>query len=117
MMICCLDLEDTEGYDHLDFRRPVNDLRPQYLSTESIKTSSNRSRNSSHHSKDSNVGKDSPEARASGASRGDDSSSSGADWTDSVLNSLEKLNASSLSRTRKCIYKPDSPTDLNPVNL
>ena len=31
-----LDLEDGEGYDHLDFRRPVNDLKPQYLSSESI---------------------------------------------------------------------------------
>ena len=108
----CLDLEDAEGYDHLDFRRPVNELRPQYLSTESIKTSSHRSRNSSHQSKASG------DLRAGDASnKSDQSDSSGLDWTDSVLNSLEKLNNSSLSRTRKCIYKPESVTDLNPVNL
>ena len=49
------DLEDGEaeaegeGYDHLDFRRPVNELKPQYLSTESIKTE--RSRNTSGRSR------------------------------------------------------------------
>ena len=47
------DLEDgeaeAEGYDHLDFRRPVNELKPQYLSTESIKTE--RSRNTSGRSR------------------------------------------------------------------
>ena len=107
------DLEDGEGYDHLDFRRPVNDLKPQYLSSESIKT--DRSRNSSHHSKDSSKdisdtcsrpgetrdtckSRDQPETVISDLS-------SDQDWTDSVLNSLEKLNSSGIG-TRKCIYQP-----------
>ena len=51
------DLEDgeaeAEGYDHLDFRRPVNELKPQYLSTESIKTE--RSRNTSGRSRQGGI--------------------------------------------------------------
>ena len=106
------DLEDGEGYDHLDFRRPVNDLKPQYLSSESIKT--DRSRNSSRHSKDSSS-KDIVSDTRDTCPRSRDQVdtvdtvisdlSSDQDWTDSVLNSFEKLNNSGAG-TRKCIYQP-----------
>jgi len=134
-----IDLEDGEGYDHLDFRRPVNDLKPQYLSSESILGS--RSRNSSNHSsekviplpqeKDSgdtsrNVSTGNSSRHVSPGNTSDRSMrssnkdceksdlSSDQDWTDSVLNSLEKLNQSG-SRTRTCIYQPDSDGSSNMV--
>jgi len=112
-----LEDQDGETYDHLDFRRAVNELKPQYLSSESIKTE--RSRNSS-----SNRSKDSPgreqELKEQETVLSDlscvtsNNGSSDQDWTDSVLSSFEKLNNSG-SRTRKCIYKPES--DLDPVNV
>ena len=112
-----LEDQDGETYDHLDFRRAVNELKPQYLSSESIKTE--RSRNSS-----SNRSKDSPgreqELKEQETVLSDlscvtsNNGSCDQDWTDSVLSSFEKLNNSG-SRTRKCIYKPES--DLDPVNV
>ena len=112
LMFCVTELGEAEGYDHLDFRRPVNELKPQYLSTESIL--SQRSRNSSN--------KESPiksveelkvntvETVVTDLSGG---SSSDHNWTDSVLSSFEKLNNSG-SRTRKCIYQPDTSSQESP---
>jgi len=122
-----IDLEDGEGYDHLDFRRPVNDLKPQYLSSESILGS--RSRNSSNHSSEKVIpipqvsgdtsrhpspGNISDRSMRSDKDFDKSNLSSDQDWTDSVLNSLEKLNQSG-SRTRTCIYQPDSDESSNMV--
>lgn len=122
-----IDLEDGEGYDHLDFRRPVNDLKPQYLSSESILGS--RSRNSSNHSSEKVIpipqvsgdtsrqpspGNTSDRSMRSDKDCDKSNLSSDQDWTDSVLNSLEKLNQSG-SRTRTCIYQPDSDESSNMV--
>lgn len=103
-----IEQDETEGYDHLDFRRPVNELKPQYLSTESIL--SQRSRNSSSRSKESPA-KSQEELKMNTAemvmSDVSGTSSSDHNWTDSVLSSLEKLNNSG-SRTRKGIYQPET---------
>jgi len=103
-----IEQDETEGYDHLDFRRPVNELKPQYLSTESIL--SQRSRNSSSRSKESPA-KSQEELKMNPAetvmSDVSGTSSSDHNWTDSVLSSLEKLNNSG-SRTRKGIYQPET---------
>merc|ERR1711941_264481 len=110
-----IELGEAEGYDHLDFRRPVNELKPQYLSTESIL--SQRSRNSSNRSKESPIKSveelkvKTVETVVTDLSGG--SSSSDHNWTDSVLSSFEKLNNSG-SRTRKCIYQPDTSSQESP---
>ena len=107
-MVWFTELDESEGYDHLDFRRPVNELKPQYLSTESIL--SERSRNSSNRSKES-PGKSREELKVNTVetvmSDLSGASSSDHNWTDSVLSSLEKLNNSG-SRTRKGIYQPET---------
>ena len=89
-----------EEYDHLDFKRPVNELKPQYLSSETIKSVSDRSRNSSS--------RESPcRADMSDTSLG---SEPGSDMNlcDAVLGSFEKLN-NSQSRSRKTLYQPYGP--------
>jgi len=90
-----------ESYDRLDFTRPSQDLLPHYLSTETIK--SQRSRNSSSPSKDD---------RSAISDKSFESQASDTDFCQSVLTSVENLNASS-TRTRKTIYEPETDSGIS----
>lgn len=89
-----LDIEVGEEYDHLDFNRPLNELKAQYLSTETIKSVSDRSRNSSS--------RESPDTSLGSQPDSD------MNLCDAVLGSFEKLNQSQ-SRSRKTLYQPYGP--------
>ena len=98
----CLDIDEEVGeeYDHLDFKRPLNELKPQYLSSETIKSVSDRSRNSSS--------RESPcKAELSDNSLGSQQDSD-MNLCEAVLGSFEKLNHSQ-SRSRKTLYQPYGP--------
>ena len=83
-----------EEYDHLDFKRPLNELKPQYLSTESVlKSVSDRESPCKADLSDTSL-----------------ASEPGSDMNlcDEVLGSFEKLNHSQ-SRSRKTLYQPYGP--------
>ena len=83
-----------ESYDRLDFTRPIQDLKPHYQSTDTIRS---RSRNSSHLSK---------EGQDEISNNSFESNKSETDFCKEVLTSVENLNAST-TRTRKTIYEPE----------
>ena len=85
--------EPGEEYDHLDFHRPLNELKPQYLSSSSLRSS----RDSESPGKERGL----EVSDSSSASR----AASDMDLCEAVLGSFEKLNASQ-SRSRKTVYQP-----------
>lgn len=97
-----------ESYDRLDFHRPTQDLLPHYLSTETIK--SQRSRNSSTPS--SACVTPSKEDRGAISEESFESHHSEADFCQSVLTSVENLNASTTG-TRKTIYEPETDSGIS----
>lgn len=90
-----------ESYDRLDFNRPAQDLLPHYLSTETIR--SQRSRNSSDPNKDD---------KGAISETSFESQHSEADFCQSVLTSVENLNASTTG-TRKTIYEPETDSGIS----
>lgn len=90
-----------ESYDRLDFTRPTQDLLPHYLSTETLK--SHRSCNSSTPSK---------QERSPSSDKSFESHTSENDFCQSVLTSVENLNASA-TRTRKTIYEPETDSGIS----
>jgi len=88
------DRISDESYDRLDFTRPIQDLKPHYQSTDTIRS---RSRNSSHLSR---------EGQDEISNNSFESNKSETDFCKEVLTSVENLNAST-TRTRKTIYEPE----------
>jgi len=95
-----LDTGSNESYDRLDFSRPMQDLKPHYQSTDTLRS---RSRNSSDPTR---------EDKGVILEESFESQQSEADFCQSVLTSVENLNASETG-TRKTIYEPETDSGVS----